>query len=390
MMARSEIVTTGLHQQTVTGAVTIGVQHEHVYELTGGAGAVVTLDGFPGAQVAIVWSGTAGTVAGQAVADGETWVAVLLSSGWRMYEIGGPTSSDTVPPSWAATVTVGTPSDTTVDVTVSALASDEGGVVGYAVSYDGGSTWEQIVPVGSVFTLTGVEGMTYSTTRLSAVDAAGNRSTPLVVPPYTMAGSESWGTLHTDSFDTHPDGSIIGLSLEQGGLTWESSAADPTILNPLAVSGGVVVGDGADARARLTIPAQDRIKVNFKGWGDTFHRSLVLYFACDQVVRRTNNMAVGWAGGYRVEVKSAGIAVEKVEAGVDDESRTALASITAGWPLSAWTDVEITVESGEVDVKIDGVSKLTHAIAGYTVPANAFLGMMSSGAQMDDFVLRVA
>lgn len=97
--------------------------------------------------------------------------------------------TDTTNPVWSATFTMGTPTETTVTATASAMATDNVAVTGYEVSYNNGTSWDPITPSGSVFTLAGSQGTTYNTTKLRARDAAGNRSSSLSVPTYTMASS---------------------------------------------------------------------------------------------------------------------------------------------------------------------------------------------------------
>lgn len=79
----------GAHSQNVSGITSLPVTANHLYELTATSEATVTLTGTEGAQVAIRWSGVSGTVEGQAVSAGQTWVAVRWASGWVLYEVGG-------------------------------------------------------------------------------------------------------------------------------------------------------------------------------------------------------------------------------------------------------------------------------------------------------------
>ncbi|WDH77938.1 hypothetical protein PTQ19_07185 [Microbacterium esteraromaticum] len=183
-MARSEIVTTGLHQQTVAGAVTLGVQHEHVYELTGGASPVVTLDGYPGAQVAIVWAGTAGTVEGQPVADGETWVAVRLSSGWRLYAVSNPVPGDETAPT-AGTLSASSISDAGFTLTVTGASDDVAlHASPFRFSTDNGVTWSAWQASPQLV----VSGLSASTTyqcQHEVRDSSGKTSAGAVVPVTT-------------------------------------------------------------------------------------------------------------------------------------------------------------------------------------------------------------
>ena len=127
------------------------------------------------------------------VAVGEQRIVTLIWSGtdWvgtYSLAVGVPAvPTDTTPPAWTATFTLGTPTETSVTATASALATDDTGVTGYQVSYDDGVTNTPIGVTGSTFTLAGSASTTYATTKLRAVDAAGNLSAWLAVPSYTMA-----------------------------------------------------------------------------------------------------------------------------------------------------------------------------------------------------------
>ena len=88
--------------------------------------------------------------------------------------------SDVIAPVWPATLTTGAPTQTSVVVAASALATDAVGVTSYEVSIDDGSTWVAIAPSGLNFTLTGLTASTaYPAPRFRAADAAGNVSSIL-------------------------------------------------------------------------------------------------------------------------------------------------------------------------------------------------------------------
>lgn len=132
--------------------------------------------------------------------------------------------ADTTNPTWTATFTLGTPTQTAVVATASALATDNVAVTGYEVSYNNGSTYATITPSGSNFTLAGSAGVTYATTKLRARDAAGKRSTALSVPSYTMAAST----------DTTPPtaGTLASSNITATSATLTvSGAADETALH---------------------------------------------------------------------------------------------------------------------------------------------------------------
>ncbi|WP_140917619.1 LamG-like jellyroll fold domain-containing protein [Mycobacterium tuberculosis] len=119
------------------------------------------------------------------LAEAEAWEAANPGKTALTLE---PSTPDTTPPTWNATLTVGTPTDKQVVVTASALASDDRTVAGYEVTYNG-TTWSAITPSGKNFTLSGTAGTAYSSTKLRAKDAAGNASPALAVPSYTMAAT---------------------------------------------------------------------------------------------------------------------------------------------------------------------------------------------------------
>lgn len=240
-MARSEIVTTGLHQQTVAGAVTLGVQHEHVYELTGGTSPAVTLDGYPGAQVAIVWAGTAGTVEGQPVADGETWVAVRLSSGWRLYAVSNPVPGDETAPT-AGTLSASSISDAGFTLTVTGASDDVAlHASPFRFSTDNGATWSGWQASPQLV----VSGLSASTTyqcQHEVRDSAGKTSTGAVVSVTTTAVQLTYseavlsdGPLHYLPLDDG-SGAATARNLGSAGAGWTATGV---------TFGAAGIGDGA-------------------------------------------------------------------------------------------------------------------------------------------------
>lgn len=127
--------------------------------------------------------------------------------------------ADTTAPTWSATLTVGTPTETSVVVTASALATDNVGVTGYEVTYNG-TNWSPITPSGSNFTLTGTAGTTYSSTKLRAKDAAGNASAALAVPTYTMKvpAVQAGDVITSDSYTLYADGTVLGGKFTDAAL----------------------------------------------------------------------------------------------------------------------------------------------------------------------------
>ena len=227
-----------------TGAVSLSSTYATKAELAT-AGGAVTVDDTPAAPAegesatyfvtsAVSWpaglewstdpdGGVAPTITGTALVSlftyGGTTRAVL---GATFPAASAP--ADTTAPTWSATFTMGTPTQTSVVATASALATDNVAVTGYEVSYNNGSTYAAITPSGANFTLAGTAGTTYATTKLRARDAAGNRSTALSVPSYTMAAST----------DTTPPtvGTLAGSAITDDGFTLTATgASDETALH---------------------------------------------------------------------------------------------------------------------------------------------------------------
>lgn len=156
--------------------------------------------------------------------------------------------ADTTAPTWSATLTVGTPTETSVVVMASALATDNVGVTGYEVTYNG-TTWSAITPAGKNFTLSGSAGQTYTGTKLRAKDGAGNVSAALAVPSYTMAATPPTPPTLADTFDGKT-GPLPGQLTTTGGKAWQAAknldfgSTVTTDSGVLSASGGAAVGPG--------------------------------------------------------------------------------------------------------------------------------------------------
>ena len=216
-LASSSITETGF-TLTVTGASDVGGLHAQPYSFDTGTG---TFGAWQTPATLAVTGKTAGTThtcrhkVRDAAGNETTGASITVST----------VAADATAPTWTATFTMGTPTETSVVATASAMATDNVGVTGYEVSYNGGSTYATITPSGSNFTLTGTAGTTYATTKLRAKDAAGNTSTPVLsVPSYTMAAS---------SDVTAPTvGTMAASAITPSGFTLTvSGAADETALH---------------------------------------------------------------------------------------------------------------------------------------------------------------
>ena len=192
----------------------------------GGAGTVTSVDGIkPDESGNVSLSSTYATKDELAAVDGTAITVSETQPDFGFWLVAAPAvPADTTNPAWTATFTMGTPTETSVVATASALATDNVAVTGYEVSYDDGSTYAAITPSGSNFTLSGSAGITYATTKLRAKDAAGNASTALSVPSYTMAAS-------TDTTNPTP-GTLASSSITDTTFTLTvSGASDETALN---------------------------------------------------------------------------------------------------------------------------------------------------------------
>lgn len=194
----------------VSGATTVPVVNGWTYELSASSAASVSLDGGPGTQVAILWSGVGGIVEGQGVSNGETWAAVRLTAGWRLFLVAGPVD-----------VSASTPRFDDLTATV-VLAADRGvrwrvgGVVKPAGS----------VPVAAPATVT---------------------VTASALPGYQLVGASSWS--HTFAAPavtaTAPD-DLSGLS------GW----FDPTVAGSVTVDESSRVSEIANRMSGGPVPVQ--------------------------------------------------------------------------------------------------------------------------------------
>ena len=157
--------------------------------------------------------------------------------------------ADTTAPTWSATLTVGTPTETSVVVTASALATDNVGVTGYEVTYNG-TAWSSITPSGSNFTLTGTAGTTYSSTKLRAKDAAGNASAALAVPTYTMKAPavQAGDIITSDAYTLYADGTLVN-----GKFTDATLGGEPQTYGVAVNADGAVYQGGALSWAKRAI-----------------------------------------------------------------------------------------------------------------------------------------
>ena len=165
--------------------------------------------------------------------------------------------ADTSAPTWSATLTVGTPTETSVVVTASALATDNVGVTGYEVTYNG-TAWSSITPSGSNFTLTGTAGTTYSSTKLRAKDAAGNASVALAVPTYTMKAPalQAGDIITSDAYTSYADGTVLGGKFTDATLGGAALQYDASCT--AQASGGNAVIPAKGNSLFLTVARQDR------------------------------------------------------------------------------------------------------------------------------------
>ena len=194
-------------------------------------------------------------------------------------------------PQWSATFTMGTPTTLAVVATASALATDDMAVTGYEVSYNGGTTWADITPSGSDFTLSGTSGSTYATTKLRAKDAAGNYSPVLSVPSYTLATSTAptvtyRSTATTDAPIGDPSATrtvLVAWGAGRGGGTYKA----PT---------GCTIGGVAATRDAFSDADQE-------GVADTYRRALAVFRA---VVPTGTTASISFSG---TDVAGAGVGV---------------------------------------------------------------------------------
>lgn len=88
-------------------------------------------------------------------------------------------SSDTTPPTLTGSITVGTVSATTIQISWP-TGSDNVAVTSYDVSSNSGSSWTNTGSTATSYTFTGLTAATSYTLQVRARDAAGNTSTPVL------------------------------------------------------------------------------------------------------------------------------------------------------------------------------------------------------------------
>ena len=247
-----------------------------------------------------------------------------------------PSTPDTTPPTWTASLTVGQPTSTSVVVTASALATDDRSVA-YEVSTAGASgPWRSITPEGKNFTITGAPSTSYTMTKLRAVDAAGNSSAVLSVPSYTMAAK------------TYAPGDIITSETFTASGPVAGRPTDAALGgSPLTMSGGGSAGNGV-LSGTMALPVTQlnytlRFKVAAVGTTDT-----------NIYVRSSANMAVAlrlMSGSTRVLVQGPDGAAFKgdrraaevgdtVEFTVKDNQGTLVFTPPSGTPITATFTLE--------------------------------------------------
>lgn len=200
----------------------------------------------------------------ETLAEAEAWEA--KNPGKRALTM-EPSTPDTTPPTWNATLAVGTRNDTSVVVTASALATDDRTLAGYEVTYNG-STWTRVVPSGKNFTLAGLTPSTaYVSVKLRAKDAAGNTSPALAVPSFTTAAKPIittkkapdqitglWFDYNADaaeSVETYTGGGVSKLLDSTPGARHMVAAAEGTAPTLATINGRQAVKFSAAASTRL-------------------------------------------------------------------------------------------------------------------------------------------
>ena len=180
---------------TATGPTTVNLAWSAATDNVGVTGYEYRIDG--GAAVD-AGAGTAETVTGLTAGTLYSFevraydAAGNRSAAWSTAATATTTAPDTTPPVWTATLNPGTPTQTSVVVTASALATDANAIT-YERTLDstaGTPVWAAIVPSGLDFTLDGLTADTvYANCALRAKDAAGNLSTVFAVPSFTTSAA---------------------------------------------------------------------------------------------------------------------------------------------------------------------------------------------------------
>ena len=258
-------------------------------------------------------------------------------------------------------------------VTASALATDNVGVTGYEVTYNG-TAWSAITPSGSNFTLTGAAGTTYSSTKLRAKDAAGNASAALTVPTYTMKvpAMQPGDIITSDAYTSYADGTTITgkfTDASMGGSPWQyNTAFDPAP----TVSGGALVW-----------PATRSI-VTFTGTG---------WNRADKEVAFTVKALPAPGGGLKVHLRSGGSSLTELNIKPDGSISTLLQgpdgdtggpTVPAG-TVKAGAKVAFGVKGDTGYYTVDGVKTSIPSLRGLV--GGTFRLDGSGGPSIDDLVV---
>ncbi len=193
---------------------------------------------------------------------GTTWVQAVGSAG---------AAPDVVAPAWSATLTTGTPTDTSVVIAASALATDNIAVTGYRWRLTGEATTvaRAITPSGLDFTLDGLTASTsYAAPILWAVDAAGNKSAELTAQAFiTATPPPSWKTVFYDTFTGAANTDLLAHTPDIGAAwTYTKTAGTNKIIINAAGQAqaqwadtnynaprGKILTDNADLKLRITL-----------------------------------------------------------------------------------------------------------------------------------------
>ena len=218
------------------------------------------------------------TVAGVKLAPQAYAVWAWVSGKW--VQLSGGTSSppvdtsDKTPPVWAATLTTGIATGTSVVISASKLATDNVAVTGYRwrLSSEDAGVARPITPSGLNFTIDGLTPATgYAAPILWAVDAGGNKSAELVAQGFaTAAAPKKWTRVFYDTF-TDADGRLLSAHTPDMGGAWTMGLMPECqvildgalqAVRPSGYSGGATPGVTAtktfanstrDVRVRVTI-----------------------------------------------------------------------------------------------------------------------------------------
>lgn len=215
---------------TISSSTTLPLDTAQTVEVTLGADITLTLTGTTGDMLLVPHlSGHTLTLAGVTwMTDMDTTGAIVLVAtpskilAWPV--VMGTQTPDLTAPTWSATLTTGSPDATMVDITCSAMATDDRAVVGYQWRAGATDTWRNTVTAtGKVLRITGLTASTaYPAPDFRAYDKGGNFSNVLTAQAFTTAATpKAWTTLWSDDFngattDTH----LLGRTTPVGGKTW--------------------------------------------------------------------------------------------------------------------------------------------------------------------------